>query len=145
MSVSANDCIEWLGARNRNGYGVHPNSKSGGTRLAHRIAWEKVHGPILNGLHCLHKCDNPPCINVEHLFLGTPADNSADKIKKGRLRYGLPAHKNRGENQGSSKLKVSEVLEIREATGKYREIAKRFGIVYQTVFDIKHKRRWAWL
>ncbi len=142
--TTANDCIEWGKARNAAGYGVVGTSKVK-SRLAHRVAWEKVYGPIPNGLHCLHKCDNPACINAEHLFLGTPADNCADKISKGRGRYGLPAHMNRGENQGASKLKELDVLLIRASTVPQTVTAKAFGIRQQTVSDIKRGRRWAWL
>jgi hypothetical protein len=57
-----------------------------GNRLAHRVAWEKVHGPIPQGMQVLHRCDTPLCVNVEHLFLGTNADNQRDKASKGRVR-----------------------------------------------------------
>ena len=70
------DCWEWLKCRDRDGYG------STGRGSAHRLAWSLVNGPIPNGLCCLHSCDNPRCCNPAHLFLGTHADNVADKVRK---------------------------------------------------------------
>jgi len=75
-------CIEWTGARHRFGYG---DLRIGGKLYrAHRLAWEREHGPIPAGMSVLHRCDNPPCYNVDHLFLGTQADNNRDMAAKGR-------------------------------------------------------------
>jgi hypothetical protein len=76
-------CLEWQAARDRDGYGYF-GVRAGKVAKAHRLAWEFAHGPIPDGLHVLHKCDNPPCIDVEHLFLGTNDDNVADMNAKGR-------------------------------------------------------------
>ena len=73
------DCIEWSGRRNEKGYGY-----TGNRRRAHRVAWEVVNGAIPDGLCVLHRCDNPPCVRVEHLFLGTQRENIADRQAKGR-------------------------------------------------------------
>lgn len=75
-------CIEWDGSRNERGYGrVHVN---GHLAYAHRAEWEKHHGPIPDGMKVCHHCDNPPCYRIDHLFLGTQADNMADMHAKGR-------------------------------------------------------------
>ena len=75
-------CWIWTGGRKGRGYGEFYKDH----RLlgAHRVAWELAIGPIPNGLDCLHSCDNPPCCNPAHLFLGTQADNNADMVAKGR-------------------------------------------------------------
>jgi hypothetical protein len=75
-------CDEWPKSRDKDGYGIaHVEGRS---RRAHRVAWEREHGPIPDGLLCLHHCDNPPCTEVRHLWLGTPSDNMRDKSAKGR-------------------------------------------------------------
>ncbi len=76
-------CWEWMGTKNRGGYGSFLHSyqvKKG----AHQISWEIHYGPIPSGLCVLHKCDNPGCVNPEHLFLGTKRDNTLDMVKKRR-------------------------------------------------------------
>jgi len=87
IEVTPNGCWEYTGCRGKNGYG-RIGDDDGKTVNAHRLAWTLVNGPIPDGLHALHHCDNPPCCNVEHLFLGTDADNTADKMAKGRGRNG---------------------------------------------------------
>ena len=77
-----NGCMEWMGSRDELGYGdVGFRGKSTG---AHRVAWELKHGPIPHGMCICHHCDNPPCVNPDHLFLGTHRDNAIDRFSKGR-------------------------------------------------------------
>jgi hypothetical protein len=85
--MSRPDCIEWQKARSKDGYGVFSKGgrpPKGTTMLAHREAWTKERGPISKGMWVLHKCDNPPCVNIDHLFLGTQKDNNQDMWRKGR-------------------------------------------------------------
>jgi hypothetical protein len=81
-------CWEWTGkARHPFGYGVFGlGTRQAGTMQAHRFSYQLYVGPIPDGMCVLHKCDNPPCVNPDHLFLGTRADNNHDMIAKGRYR-----------------------------------------------------------
>lgn len=80
-------CIEWSGARDRQGYGI--TYLDGKVIKASRAAWIRAHGPIPPERPCvLHRCDNPPCWSVAHLFIGTRGDNNRDAAQKGRSRNG---------------------------------------------------------
>ena len=75
-------CFLWELAKDADGYGVV--RRNGKTQRAHRAAWEAIHGPIPPGMVLLHSCDTPACIKVEHLSVGTQADNVRDMVQKGR-------------------------------------------------------------
>lgn len=126
-------CLLWCATIDKMGYGV---VKVGGRRRkAHRIAWELAKGAP-GVLHVLHKCDVPACINPDHLFLGTHADNMRDMVAKGRQARGA---------KNNSKLRDATVLAIRAAAGSQRQIAARFDISQRHVCNIKLGQRWAHL
>lgn len=108
-----NGCWEWRGVRTAGVYGeVRVNGK--GVR-AHRYMWEQANGPIPSGLWVLHRCDNPPCVNPAHLFLGTAKDNLLDAIQKGRhrgspLRYMTQAQKTAMRDRVNESIHRSEKM-----------------------------------
>jgi hypothetical protein len=90
-TVTSRGCILWTGGKNADGYGIiGSGGETGANILAHRLSYERANGAIPVGLMVLHKCDNPPCINVEHLYLGTAADNTADMVARRRYRKRTP-------------------------------------------------------
>lgn len=106
----------------------------------HRLAWSRKHGPIPPGKKVLHKCDNPPCFEETHLFLGTQKDNMVDCANKGRTR--------RGERCSWAKLTSKDVLQMRclRKIGLFqREIAKLFDVDRAHVSLVTRGKSWAHL
>lgn len=134
------DCWIWQGSKlYRENYGrIFINGRY---QRAHRIAYEIWNGPIPDGFLVCHHCDNPPCINPEHLFVGTDLDNVLDASRKGRLRNGLGP----GEKSGWHKLNNEKVFAIRAALGRFVDIAKQFGVSYTTIYNIKARETWTHL
>lgn len=133
-------CWEWLGGNNgRMGHGVFSfRHKCLG---AHRAAWILFKGPIPAGMFVCHKCDNPPCVNPEHLFLGTNRDNILDAVAKGRHWTRPP----RGEAASAAILTEKKVLRIRasHAAGMSQsQLAKRYGVAVSTVSAAVTRRTW---
>lgn len=161
VSAGPTACWPWTRGRHKAGYGC-----VSGRWYAHRLAYEIARGPIPTGLHVLHRCDNPPCCNPAHLFLGTAADNSADKVAKGRQsrgearaavmreraargdRHGWALHPERcprGEHNGHAKLTVASVVEIRQFARRgavLADLAKRYGVATATVRDAVRCKTW---
>lgn len=102
----SDSCWVWTGAVNRAGYGRF--CVDGVNKLAHRVSWEIEHGVLTGGQHVLHKCDNPPCVNPKHLFLGTNRDNVTDKMEKGRHHGLLKTHCPKGHPYSGENLWVSK-------------------------------------
>lgn len=131
-------CWVWMGRLTRRGYGsvlsARPKRRA---MAAHRISWELYRGPIPEGMLVLHRCDYPPCVNPDHLFLGTVADNNRDMVEKGRST--------RGERHPKARLKACDVLEIRrlsESGATNQAVATMFGVSDSTIDAIRNRRRW---
>lgn len=126
-----NGCIHFGGALGSGGYG-NIRFRSVACK-AHRVAYELEHGPIPKGVMVLHKCDNPSCINVEHLFLGDQFDNMQDMTAKGRHADVA------GANNGNARLKEEDVLAILkllEGGMPQADIAYRYGVAQTTISNI---------
>lgn len=130
-------CWEWTGAPNSSGYGRFWTQ--GRRWLAHRLAYELAKGPIPAGLCVCHACDNRLCVNPDHLWLGTNADNVADRDRKGRRQ--AP----RGTRNPNAKLTPAEVLAIRWYPGRrvVSRLAREFRIGRSQVKRIRDEQAWA--
>lgn len=149
-------CWPWTGHRTALEYGVlYTGSRSSKRQeLAHRVSWELANGPIPPGLFVCHHCDNPPCVNPRHLFVGTPAANALDRDRKGRHRTLRgdehpqridPAKVLRGERSGQSKLTDDAVRTIRRERAEgvpLRVLADRYGMSLPAISAAATRRRW---
>lgn len=143
----SSDCWNWVGGIHKGGYGTF--WLLGRARPAHRVAWVLHNGPIpahdsYHGNCVCHRCDNPRCVNPDHLFLGTNADNMADRNAKGRTRRG-PNKKNQGQSNGFAKLTEADVAFIRNHPGTLRQLGEMFGVSHSRIGAIKLGQAWTHL
>lgn len=145
LTPAANGCIEYTGQRDRKGYGRFWDGAE--KVLAHRHAWLTARKPIPDGLFVCHKCDNPPCCNPNHLFLGTNLVNVRDAVEKGRPR-GAQISPRRGEANNRAKLTEAQVIEIRRRLrepryhGYLADLASDFGVTRNAVASIRDGATW---
>lgn len=140
-------CWLWTAAKANKGYGAF-GPEPGKVVKAHRYSWEMANGPITDGMCVLHKCDVPACVNPDHLFLGTKADNNRDMHEKGRNVPGgtySTANVKRGSSHHGAKLNEESVRAIRKAHEggmTMTNIAKMHGVAASAVHKIIHRRHW---
>lgn len=125
-------CIEFAGYLLPSGYGQ--KWFRGRKWRAHRVAWVLANGEIPDGMCVCHRCDNRACVNPDHLFLGTKADNSRDMVRKGR--------QTKGQDIVKSKITESQVLAIRADPRTQCEIAADYGVHRTLVSHIKRRKIW---
>jgi len=134
-------CWLWTAGTFTDGYGsIRLDGRCGTIQNAHRVSWEIHNGRILKHLCVLHKCDTPPCVNPEHLFLGTHRDNAQDREQKGR------GNRPYGEQHGRAKLTEIQVKEIRylyaQGTYTHRGLAHMFEVATATMRDVITNKHW---
>lgn len=135
VEKSESGCWEWVGSKWNNGYGRFMVEKR--RRKAHRISFLLRNGILPSDKIVCHKCDNPSCVNPDHLFLGTVDDNSKDMVSKGRSTH--------GERNGRSILRESDVREIRSinpTSQQCRELASKFGCHPNAIKQVVKKETW---
>ena len=120
-------CWGWDGYTDGFGYGRIQHG--GKVQQAHRVAWTLFNGAIPDGLCVLHRCDNPPCTNPDHLFLGTKKDNMADAMTKGRFRP-------------RCKLSPDQVSAIRSSADRGTDLSRQYQVAQSTISMIRMGRRW---
>ena len=131
-----NGCWIWTaGLYQKTGYGQFKALGIG--RRAHRFAWEIEHGPIRDGLFICHHCDQPSCVRISHLFIGTPADNSADMVRKGR------SYKHEGAAHGMAVLTEDDAIHIYTSKESGATMAREYGITPGAVSMIRSRKRWS--
>lgn len=133
-------CWEWTGFRDSKGYGRMNVPRADGTQRssegAYRVSWVLANGPIPDGLHVLHQCDNPACVRPDHLRLGTHADNMREASERGLMK------KPTGSDSAASKLTEAQRREAIEAAYEgvpYPEIGARFGVTGACIYQIRRK------
>lgn len=132
--MAPNNCWVFTGAMSGSGYGAICD------RGAHVVSFEHHKGPVPKGMIVCHTCDNKPCINPKHLFLGTHKDNKDDEIAKGRHVF--------GERQGQAKLTEQDVRDIRQFIVEgysVASIAKAYDMSWTAISYIRSGRNWGWL
>lgn len=135
--IKKEGCWGWSGFCNFFGYG-QISLPSGNATNAHRVSWELHYGTIPEGMWVLHRCDNPPCVNPEHLFLGTHEDNMRDMAQKNRSP--------KGESSPVSKLTddiVREMRSLRAQGWSQQRIADKFGVSQPLVGMVCRRKIWS--
>lgn len=134
----ADDCWEWTGHRRPGGYGWFNLERK--PMHASRAAYILTFGEIAAGLFVCHRCDNPPCCNPAHLWLGTPQENAADMVSKGRVRRGAIK---RGSEHHAAKLTAQQALEAYNSDEPAAKVAARLGVTRQAILRIRKGLSWA--
>lgn len=129
-------CWIWKGCISKKGYGQFSVYKRKGSIMAHRTSWEMRNKTIPRNMQVCHSCDNPPCVNPAHLFLGTNQDNQIDSSIKGRNAF--------GSKHPNAKLTWNDVRSIRASFPSINknQLSKRFKVDYSVITGILENKRW---
>lgn len=133
IAFGVTECWHWVGNTNKDGYGITPSGK-----MAHRYAFQLFGGTIPSGMVVMHRCDNPGCVNPDHLAIGTQADNVRDMEQKGRGNHACCI----GERNPKAKLTREQALEIKTSKDARRKLMARYGVSYNTIARIQSGQSW---
>jgi len=136
--IRPSGCVEYVGKKKSGNYGYIRVPELHKSYITSRLMYELTFGSIPEGLNVLHKCDNPPCLNPMHLFLGTQQDNVKDAVNKGRFQ-------GKGELNSYAILTWDKVKEIRAECKKgwsYESIARQYGVSGACIRKIIHNETW---
>jgi hypothetical protein len=140
---SNNECWDWKGNKNREGYGRI--GTIGYQERAHRFSWIVHNGPIKKGLFVCHHCDNPSCVNPNHLFLGTSIDNNRDRHEKGRTRCGRQIGIDHNMAKLNDDLVRSLYKEAKEGRLTQRQLSIKYKVSQSVVSRILNGKTWSHL
>lgn len=137
-------CIEWQGTLSDNGYGrINVNGRH---NRVHRVVYELYRQPIPEGMYICHRCDNPRCCNPDHLFAGTPRQNSRDMLRKGRHKTFARGEVS-GERNPRALLTDDDVVNIREQYASsnvtLKQLAKQYGVHFDTISKVINRVTWS--
>jgi hypothetical protein len=132
--MSDKGCWLWSGPFGSGGYGSF--SVRDVDQRAHRASYTIFKGPIPKGLHVLHRCDTPACVNPAHLRVGTHRENMTERDTRGRRDV-------RGEKIGTAKLTIDQVIEIKKSSLGLKALAEMYDVKYQTIWRIRAGQAWA--
>lgn len=132
----SDECWLWIAYTNACGYGIIARNSDDRSALAHRVVWEMEYGPIPNGMNVCHHCDNPPCCNPRHLFLGTQYDNIKDMDSKGRN------NQPKGINHCRAIFTEEQVRNIKFSSLPELELVEIYGCSLSAIRHIKSGHTW---
>ena len=139
--LSKDECWNWIGNKMPKGYGRFSlGAKSQGSDGAHRVSWRIANKrDIPAGMHIMHSCDNPSCVNPKHLSIGTAKENTQDMIRKGRKRTVAPV----GDLNGKAILDAEKVRLIRSSKLNHAELGRQLGVSSNCIRGVRTGRTWS--